>query len=618
LDRITSRRRSPALTLLIAFLLLGALLLRLWSINKESFWADEGWTMLLSHGPSLSQVVQTVADDQHPPLYFALFHYWNLLTGSTEFAARLFSAFWSVIGVALIYRLGADVFSRQTGLLAALILALADNDIMLAQETRQYTQMAALAVLSTIFYLRYIRHANRANGIGWLLSSIALMYTHYLGAFILLTQLLHILLIVRPFRRWPDLVVRWTLIGVAWLPWLFVFIEQSLIRYTRAVFFQSGIPNSPQTFIALRTDLFGAHFGLMVGLLLFGLIYVSYRAGVPAVRLRPFAPTIYVLLWVVLPIAIIIAINSRREILTLRNFLLITPAIALLIGHGLSNIERTARTLLVIVIVGFSLTTLDSYFIKPPWRQVSQDIMRYRLSDEPIIMDVWVDDFALRYYVGRVLNAYPAALPLISVHEWFDTYKDQFFVRLTDYLKGKPSVWLADWSNDQDGVLRLLTDQGFVQTALQTETHLETNVIRVYRFDRQPTAPPIVKFADKLALLKVSYPQTVQRGDTLPVSLWWSVLNDPARDYSVSAFLLNASGQLVAQHDGSPLDGKSPMSGWHAGDLRFDQPHIAIPADMPAGTYTLGLKVYWYADPKPLAFTGMNGDYPILGTLIVQ
>src|SRR5258705_8916070 len=146
-------------------------------------------------------------------------HYWIALTGNSEFTTRFLSLMWSVIGVALIYRLGADNFSRGAGAAAALMLALADNDSFLAQEARHYTQMAALAAASTLFYLRYLRRPTRINGIAWLLTSVALIYTHYLGAFILLIQLVHLLIFARPWRRLADMLLRWVAIGLAWLPW---------------------------------------------------------------------------------------------------------------------------------------------------------------------------------------------------------------------------------------------------------------------------------------------------------------------------------------------------------------------------------------------------------------
>ena len=625
-----SRPVSTGWWIALTAILLLAALMRLWSINKESFWADEGWTIVLAHGPTLSDVVQTMANDQHPPLYFVLFHYWALLASDSELTSRLLSAFWSLIGVALVYRFGADRFSRQAGALGALVMALAALDLMMAQEARHYTQMATLALLSTICYFRYLRHPTRGNGLGWWAASVALMYTHYLGAFILLVQVLHILfraLTVRPFHKTLDLLIRWVLIGLAWTPWAFIFIGQSLVRYTRPILFRSALSNSTETLDTIRNTVFGGQFGLTIGLMLLGILYVIYRHGRstiewPIVRWRPIAPTLYLAIWVGLPTVIMFAINSRYEIVTPRNFLLILPAVAVLIGHGLTNLDRTARAFVVGILLVIGLTTVDAYFVKPPWRQVALDIIHYRQLDEPVIMDVWVDDFALRYHISRDLGVYSADLPLISVPGWLETYGDGFYKRLLDYLSDKPSVWMADWGKDEDGVLGFLELHGFVRTATQIETHLQTNLIRIYRYDRTPTNPALATFGSILSLAQVNFVPTIQHGSTLPVSLLWSVKADPGKDYSVSAFLLDKAGRLVAQHDGSPLDSKSPMSAWHTGDLRFDQPQITLPPTLATGDYQLAVKVYFYADAKPLSVIGRSaaadGTYTILGTVTVQ
>src|SRR6516164_1043392 len=107
---IRSKTRFATVLMLAAIIGL-AFLIRVWNITKESFWADEGWTMVLSKGPTLSDVVQTMANDQHPPLYFALLHYWIGLTGYSATTIRLLSTFWSLIAIAALYRVGADVYS---------------------------------------------------------------------------------------------------------------------------------------------------------------------------------------------------------------------------------------------------------------------------------------------------------------------------------------------------------------------------------------------------------------------------------------------------------------------------------------------------------------------------
>jgi hypothetical protein len=92
----------------VAVILLLAATLRIWNIGRESFWADEGWSIILSKGPTLPDVVQTMAEDQHPPLYFALLHYWIDLTGNSEDNAAAF-------GVLVADRRGIGLPHRRGG-----------------------------------------------------------------------------------------------------------------------------------------------------------------------------------------------------------------------------------------------------------------------------------------------------------------------------------------------------------------------------------------------------------------------------------------------------------------------------------------------------------------------
>lgn len=606
-------RQLPLLAM--ACILAFGLLIRLYDINRESFWADEGWTMILARGPTLPDIVQTMADDQHPPLYFALIHYWMAIFGNSEVITRLLSTFWSILGVALVYRLAADAFSPGAALAAALILALTDNDIMLAREARHYAQMAALAVGSSLFYLRYLRRPTRSSGIGWLLASVALLYTHYLGALLIGLQGVHALIFARPLRRLPDVLFRLAAIGVAWLPWALVFISQSSVRYTRPVIFQSTLPNTPETFAIVRGDLVGSHFGLTVGLMLLGLVYLTYSNGRARLKLRPMCPTALLGLWVAVPIVAIIALNTRFPILTTRNFLIVTPAIALLIGHGIMNLDLTARQFALAVLVVVGLFTVDAYHLKPPWRAVSQDILRYREGDEAILMDVWVDDFALRYHIGRDLNAAPETLPLVSLPEWRERYGQAFFANLLDYVRRRDSFWLAYWGQNQDGLLDFFVQHGFQRTATQVELHRDEEIF-VYRYDRTAERT-LARFGDLFALQRVSLSALKLRpGESLRVNLLWRALAAPGKDYSVSVFLLNPDGSLAAQHDGPPFDGRSPTSAWQPGDVRFDS-HILTVPDAP-GLYPLGIKVYWYAEPEPLSVAGASPpEYYTVGVIEV-
>ena len=609
---VTSARRLIPLLAIVALIWFG-MFIRVWDLNRESFWSDEGWTMLLSKGPTLQDVVITMANDQHPPLYFALLHYWIDLAGNSEFTVRLLSTFASVLGIALVYRLGRDLFRPGVALAAALLLALQDNDIMLAREARHYSLLVMFGIAATLFYFRYLKHGKRADGIGWLLAAIAMMYTHYLGGFILIVQLVHALIFVRPWRKLVDVIIRWGLACAAWIPWAVVFINQASVRYQRPIIFQSALKNSPETFSLVRGDLIGYQYGLTGGLLLLGLVYILYREGRIQLTWRPRQPIVFAALWLVVPTLVIVAINTRFEILTTRNFLIVVPAIMLLMGNGIMNLDRLARWFVILILLFVSLTTVDAYELKPPWRTVAAELVRYRSADEPVVMDVWTQDMALRYHIGRDLGADPATLPLISMPEWREQYGEGYFLKLLNTIEDKPALWVVRLGEDRDNLLGFFTQHGFTLTATQVAYHREVP-ITTYRFDRVPA----IDLADYAGVLALSWadvtPINGATDGTIRVRLLWKALTPPPVDYSISVVALSATdGRVLAGADSPPFGGNAFTSRWQVGQAYFDDHTLTLPAGTTLADIRIGVKVYWYGDQVPLPVKGSSTpDYFVL------
>jgi hypothetical protein len=67
------------------------------------------------------------------------------------------------------------------------------------------------------------------------------------------------------------------------------------------------------------------------------------------------------------------------------------------------------------------------------------------------------------------------------------------------------------------------------------------------------------------------------------VTLTWQATAAPPVDYQVFTQLLDASGKLVAQHDGAPASGLAPTTLWRAGDRIVDVHIIPIPGDQASG-----------------------------------
>ena len=91
------------------------------------------------------------------------------------------------------------------------------------------------------------------------------------------------------------------------------------------------------------------------------------------------------------------------------------------------------------------------------------------------------------------------------------------------------------------------------------------------------------------------------RASSLEVTLLWQAEQPMDVAYTVFTQLLNAEGKLVAQHDGPPDDGRSPTTGWSAGERVPDTHRIAVPGELPAGEYTLIAGLYDPRDGKRLA-----------------
>ncbi|MBZ0304906.1 MAG: glycosyltransferase family 39 protein [Anaerolineae bacterium] len=576
---------------LLLLILLLAAVTRFSGIQDRSLWEDEGWTLLLSKGPSVSDIVQTMAFDQHPPLYFILFHQWFEITGDTEFAIRAFSAFTGILSVAALYQLGRVLFNEQVGVLAALLLAVWDFSIDISQDARQYGLLTLFTLLSCVFYIRYFKLPTRTNGLGWWLCSVLALYTQYVAGVVLAIQMFHLLMFARPLSKIGDGLFRFLAIGLAFLPWLVVFFRQNQVRWDYPIFYQSGLPNNEETFILIRDALVSKQFGLVLGLVLLGLMFVRYAPHFK-IQFWSAGSIIFLAVWTVFYIGLFIYLNEQREILRIRIFSLALPPILLLAAHGLANLQLFPRLFLVGVLLAVNLSTIDSRQNNPPWREVTRNITRFHQEGELILMDIWVGDFSARYYIERQMKA-----PWVSLRELRDEKRDFFLPELKALLENRETFWLMRWNDDPAEYDGLLAEMGFQRTTSPYVEHVG-NKLYSHRYDRL-TEERLATFGDTLTLIKAHIDEPITAGKTVTISFWWAATETPPVDYSISVFLMDSEGNIAAQKDEPPIRGTST---WQPAILQFDQHKLEIPENLPAGSYLLGVRVYWYVEPdKPLS-----------------
>ena len=96
--RVRSTFVVGALLVLVTLLALG---LRLYRLDAQSLWYDEGFSVYLGR-MDLAQITERTAADIQPPLYYYLLHGWIGFLGDGEMALRGLSLLFGVLTVPLI------------------------------------------------------------------------------------------------------------------------------------------------------------------------------------------------------------------------------------------------------------------------------------------------------------------------------------------------------------------------------------------------------------------------------------------------------------------------------------------------------------------------------------
>ena len=148
-------QRKTALSL-GAIVFLGAVL-RFRQIAGKTIWLDEAFSIWIAAQGLWRGWVWLVRIDQHPPLYYTLLHFWQMLFGDGQASVRSLSALCGTLAIPFFFA-AARRMTRDNvaALLAALLLALAPFHVHFGQETRMYALLTLTAAGALHFAARYL------------------------------------------------------------------------------------------------------------------------------------------------------------------------------------------------------------------------------------------------------------------------------------------------------------------------------------------------------------------------------------------------------------------------------------------------------------------------------
>lgn len=295
------------LVLLALIVVVGAGL-RFYGLELQSLWLDEILTWNLSGRPVLGEVIDAAPADHIPPAYPILMFYVIRCLGDSEVMLRLPSAVAGVLAIPMIYLLGARIYSRREGLVAALLMAFSITPIRCSQEARVYSILLLLLLVSFYFWFELVRALESGERpswtvqLGYVTSAIAAGYLHYFGILVIVLQGVGLFaLFALRLHALSRVVVVGAPVAGALLGWLPELLRDS--ETTRFWIREPSFDSIRDTWTSffLRPGELKRLAAVLCGVYLARTLWVAWRGPQPAARSVVTSPTFAVVLWLVLP-----------------------------------------------------------------------------------------------------------------------------------------------------------------------------------------------------------------------------------------------------------------------------------------------------------------------------
>jgi mannosyltransferase len=396
-----------------------ALAVRLYQLDRESFWLDEAFSYWAASS-SPEDILQEITNDNQPPLYYLILHYWMKSVGESDWTIRLLSAIFGVLSVPIVFQIGKQLFNDRFGLVAALFLAVSPFHIQYSQEARSYSLYFFLTSLSVLFLLLMYRKVRYAS-VGYILSTILLLYTHNTSVVVVAAMLAFYLMLA---SSWRFSRLGWASISL-YLPTIYPFLIANLIvcllyapylpsyiTQTRAVGNHFWLPRMTLSY-ALETGrklvFFPPGFYIpdkaQIALLAvpFSILLMSFLA----LWSREKKKIVSLSLFFLVPVGILLIVSIFRNILLLR---LLIPALLPLIlfwpmpmvieknSCSYRNVAIVAMVCMLGIFVGGSVNFVR-YNSKEPWRKAAENFQKNYGSGDLVVYYSSDDEVGLMRYL---------------------------------------------------------------------------------------------------------------------------------------------------------------------------------------------------------------------------
>jgi hypothetical protein len=615
-----------------------------YQIDGREYREDEAWWVHAAHHRTLHEQFLWIAGDIHLPVSFVAFGAWISAFGSHEVVARFINTLAICLGMALLFRLAADLFDRWTGLLAVLILGALPLYIFYGNEMRPYGFIVTLTIGAALTYLRWLRRPTFRRALVFVLVGIGTVYTHNFGVLVLVSLYGFTLLVARAdWRLHLRAFGLFAAVALSLLGWALPLVHSITVLSPGGSFVGMALHTNYER--ALLFDWLQMRPAAVGHLLWIVALLVPVGAALPHLRRLPRSSRFrwgqdwrraYPLLIALGILGLALAINPFLRIITPRNLIVLLPPAALLAAYGARALPWQAgigvvALLFIPAATDFRIyqetgTYLDAVAFMDASDQPDSRVVidgrgavatmpltyymrergRYPKPNEAVFNLTGLDDFDLlvmpHYPVNMARAATPDALAAYSA-----------------FLEGARQVWYVTLDGHQTSFgapFRDLLDRDYViHRARLFEFVNGRRPVYIADYRRIPDDLAdmfVIDEAIRLQKWMLLDDVNVTRCQTVTLESWWrsdTPLND---NYAMTLTLADASGVGVARTDDTPA-GTLTLQ-WEANRPYLDVRALTIPCDLPPGEYPLLLG--WYDPDSAESLPAALPDGSPLGGLI--
>lgn len=321
----------------LVLILGGAFALRVFGLDFQSLWRDETDALAYATQDLGGFLQQYRGAGQNGPLYLLMLRGWVAVAGQSEFGLRYFPLLWSMVTVALFYRLGSYLLGWRAGLIAAVLAACSPYLIWYAQDAKMYAPLGALTALILWLNARALREGGTRLWIAAAGATLVSLLVHFFTVFVIAAAGAAF------WALWPQTRMRlapWAIyFGILTLPLAAVAIWQGPSLLSTA---SLGFPVTTPWEVVAR-QLFAFAFNsqpapwlvppllAVVALLVFGADRLRGKSG---------WANRFLLVYLLAPLLLFFAVNARWPLYTERYLIILTPAFFVLVAAGLERVLR--------------------------------------------------------------------------------------------------------------------------------------------------------------------------------------------------------------------------------------------------------------------------------------